>query len=135
MEELKKKVEDDIDMTWTTDAINIAYDALPVDIDMEDIIEYKVTRDNAPKLNIPEEYKDMIICQYMDGTFTLRDFEDLYEATGLPARPRRQYGREHIMQFIHRKISDEVLPVYAEQVYGILEIPEICPPVPTPVTR
>lgn len=125
MEDLKSKIEKEIEMTWSTDAINVAYDALPDDIAFDDIINYRVTRDNAPKLNIPEEYKDMIICQYLDGTFTMRDFEELYEATGLPSRPRRQYGREHVMQTVHRKIFDEVLPVYAEQMYGILEIPEI----------
>ncbi len=125
MEALKKKIEKEIEMTWSTDAINIAYDALPDDIPFQDIIDYKVTRENAPELDIPEEYKDMVICQYMDGSFTLRDFEDAYELAGLPSRPRRQYGREHVMQIVHRLIFDEVLPVYAEQMYGILEIPEI----------
>jgi peptidyl-prolyl cis-trans isomerase C len=125
MEELKAKIEKDIDLQFYTDAVNIAYDGLPQDIPIEDIMSYKVTRENAPRLNIPEQFKDKLICQYSDGSYTLGDFEDLYYKLGLPERPRRQYGREQIIQTMHKMIFDKVLPVYAEEQAKLLEIPEV----------
>lgn len=125
MEDLKAKIEKDIDMQFFTDAVNIAYDGLPEDIPIEDIMSYKVTRQNAPRLNIPKQFKDKLICQYSDGSYTLADFEELYYRMGLPERPRRQYGREQIIQTMHKMIFDKVLPVYAEEQAKLLEIPEV----------
>lgn len=125
MEALKAKIEVDIGMQFFTDAVNIAYDALPEDIPYEDIMSYKVNRDNAPRLNLPDQFKDMIICQYSDGSYTLGDFEDIYYRLALPERPRRQYGREHIIQTVHKMVFDQILPIYAEQEAKILEIPEV----------
>lgn len=125
MEALKAKIEKDIELQFFPEAVSIAYDALPADIPYEDILSYKVTRKNAPKLNIPDQYRDMIICQYVDGSYTLADFEEFYEASSLPERPRRQYGREHVIQLMHKIVFDKVLPVYAKETAKILEIPEV----------
>ncbi len=125
MQDLKAKIEKEIGLVFYPDAVNIAYDALPEDISMESIFTYKVDRQSAPKLNIPEQYRDMLICQYEDGAYTLADFEELYEQYGLPERPRREKGREDIIYSIHKKIFDTILPDYAEQKAKILEIPEV----------
>jgi parvulin-like peptidyl-prolyl isomerase len=123
--DLRAKVEKDIELTWYPDAIDFAYNALPEDIPFEDIVSYKVTRENAPELNLPEKYYDMIMCTYTDGSRTLGDFAKLYEAVGLPERPRRDKGKEAIVQLVHRKVFDEVLAAYAEQQAKVLEIPEV----------
>jgi len=122
---LKAEVEVDIGLQFFNDAVGIAYDALPDDIPMEDIISYKVNRENAPKINIPEQHRDLLICQYSDGSYTLADFEELYYKMGLPERPRKQFGREYIVQSLHKVVFDKVLPVYAEQQAKLLEIPEV----------
>ncbi|MCK4548571.1 MAG: peptidylprolyl isomerase, partial [Candidatus Krumholzibacteria bacterium] len=125
MEALKAQIEVDIGLQFFTDAIGIAYDGLPTDIPYKDIMSYKINRENAPRLNIPEQFKDKLICQYSDGSYTLGDFEELYYRLALPERPRRQYGREHIVQTIHKQVFDQILPVYAEHEAKILEIPEV----------
>ncbi|MDD3643859.1 MAG: peptidyl-prolyl cis-trans isomerase, partial [Candidatus Krumholzibacteria bacterium] len=125
MEALKARIEKAIELQFFTDAVSVAYDALPDDIPYEEILSYKITRQNAPKLGIPEQYRDMIIVQYVDGSYTLADFEEIYEATSLPERPRRQYGREHVMQLMHKVIFDKVLPVYAKETARLLENPEV----------
>ncbi len=125
MEALKAQIEREIGLTWYSDAITIAYDALPEDIKIEDIINYRVTRENAPKLDLPNQYLDMIICSFADETFTLGEFAEYYELLGLPDRPRRARGKEDIMLAIHKKVFDTVLPDYAEQKAKILEIPEV----------
>ena len=122
---LKEQIERDINLQIFTDAVNLAYNSLPEDVPFEDIVNYKVTRDNAPALKIEEQYLDMIICQYDDGSYTLRDFTDLYKAASLVERPRRQYGRENIVQLLKKVIYDKILPVYAEEVARVLEIPEV----------
>ncbi len=125
MEALKAQIEREIGLTWYSDAITIAYDALPEDTKIEDIINYRVTRENAPKLDLPNQYLDMIICSFADETFTLGEFAEYYELLGLPDRPRRARGKEDIMLAIHKKVFDTVLPDYAEQKAKILEIPEV----------
>jgi len=125
MEALKARIEIEIDLQFFTDAVNIAYDALPEDIPYEDIMSYKVNRENAPRLNLSEKFMDKLICQYADGSYTLRDFNEIYYRLALPERPRRQYGREHIIQTIHKLVFDKILPVYAEQQAKVLEIPEV----------
>ena len=122
---LKAKIEKDINLRFFPDAVNIAFDALPPDVPMKDIVSYKVTRKTAPMLNIPAESRDKLICQYDDGSYTLADFEEIYYRLSLPERPRRQYGRAHIIQTIHKVVFDKVLPVYAEQEAKVLEVPEI----------
>lgn len=123
--DLRAKIEKDIELTWYSDAVEFAYNALPDDIPFEDIISYKVTRDNAPKLDLPSKYYDMIICTFTDGAMTLGDFAELYENVGLPERPRHDKGKESIIQIVHRKVFDEVLAAYAEQQAKVLEIPEV----------
>jgi peptidyl-prolyl cis-trans isomerase C len=123
--DLRSRIEKDIELTWYPEAIEFAYNALPDDIPFDDILSYKVTRDNAPKLDLPERYYDMILCTYSDGMRTLGDFVELYEAVGLPERPRRDKGQEAIVQLVHRKVFDEVLAAYAEQEAKVLEIPEV----------
>ena len=125
MDALKAGIEEDINLRFFTDAVDIAYDALPPDIPIEDIINYKVTRENAPKLDIPAQYEDMIIVQYDDGSFTLKDFEEIYEKFALPERPRRAAGREYVVQMMHKVVFDRVLPAYAEQQARVHEIPEV----------
>lgn len=125
IDEFKTKIENEIELTFFPDAVTIAYESLPQDVPFEDIVSYKITRKNAPKLNIPEKYMDMPICQYVDGTLTLKDFEETYENVGLPERPRRAYGRGNIIQVMHKRVFDVVLPAYAEQKLKILEIPEV----------
>ncbi len=125
MDELKARIEVDIGLQFFTEAVNIAFDGLPDDIPMKDIMTYKVKRANAPRLNIPEKFKDMLICQYSDGSYTLADFEEIYYRLALPERPRRQYGREHVVQTMHKIVFDKVLPIYAEQTAKLLEIPEV----------
>ena len=125
MEGLKAQIEKEIGLTWYTDAIMIAYDALPEDIKIEDIMSYKVTRQNAPKLDLPNQYLDMIICTFADESYTLGDFAEYYELLGLPDRPRRARGKEDVMLSLHKKVFDTVLPDYAEQRAKILEIPEV----------
>ncbi len=125
MDALKAEIEKEIGLQFFTDAVNIAYDGLPDDIPMKDIMTYKVNRQNAPKLNIPEQFMDKLICQYSDGSYTLADFEEIYYRLALPGRPRRQYGREQIVQTMHKIVFDKILPVYAEQKAKLLEIPEV----------
>jgi len=122
---LKEQIERDINLQIFTDAVNIVYNALPEDVPFEDIVNYKITRDNAPALNIEEQYLNMMICQYDDGSYTIKDFIDLYNTVSLVERPRRQYGRENIVQLLKKIIYDKVLPVYAEEVARVLEIPEV----------
>jgi parvulin-like peptidyl-prolyl isomerase len=125
IEEYKARIEKEIELRFFPDAVEIAYNALPEDINFEDIISYKVTRENAPKLNIPDKNRDMIIAQYVDGVYYLKDFEQIYEGLALPERPRRQYGKESVVLAIHKRIFDQVLPVYAEQREKILEVPSV----------
>lgn len=125
MEELKAQIERDIGLQFFTDAVNIAFDGLPEDIPYEDIMSYKVKRDNAPRLSIDPQFEDMLICQYSDGSMTIADFEEIYYRLALPERPRRQFGREHIIQTMHKVIFDKILPVYAEEGAKLLEIPEV----------
>ena len=123
--EMKHKIEKDIGLQIFPEAVDIVYNNLPPDIPFGDIVEHKVTYDNAPKLQIPEQYQGMILAQYSDGQYTLKDYMKIYEETGLPERPRRQYGKENIIVSIHKKIFDAMLPVYAEKNLKVFEIPEV----------
>ena len=122
---LKKKIEKEIGLVIYKDAVDIAYNNLPTDIDFGKMLEGKITRDNAPKLEIPDQYLDMPIAQYSDSTYTLRDYVKIYYALPLPERPRRENGKEHVVESIHKRIWDVVLPAYAENVLKVQEIPEV----------
>ncbi|HSG29377.1 MAG TPA: peptidyl-prolyl cis-trans isomerase [Candidatus Krumholzibacterium sp.] len=123
--DLKAKIEEDIHLQVYTDAVTLIYDALPEDVPFEEIVNYRVTRENAPKLEIPEQYLQMIVMQHDDGVYTIADFIELYERASLVERPRKQYGRESIVQLLKKVIYDKILPVYAEDVAKVLEIPEV----------
>ena len=125
IEGMKHKIEKDIGLQIFPEAVDIAYNNLPPDIPFGDIVEHKVTYDNAPKLEIPEQYQGMILAQYSDGQYTLKDYMKFYEELALPERPRRQYGKESVIVSIHKKIFDTMLPVYAEKNLKVLEIPEV----------
>ena len=126
IEALKAKIENEIDLTFSDQAVTIAYDNLPEDYPMEDVFLHKtITRENAPLPEIPEQYLDMVIATYLDETITLADFVDTYASVGIPERPFRFQGREAIIQMIHKNIFDRILPDYAEQRAKVLEIPEV----------
>jgi foldase protein PrsA len=125
IDEMRHKIEKEENVTVFPEAVDIAYNSLPEDIPFGDIINYKVTRDNAPKLEIPEQYQGMIIAQYSGGSYTLKDFMKIYESLGLPDRPRRQAGKESIVALMNQTILDKILPVYAEEKLKILNIPEV----------
>ncbi len=124
-DELKKQIESNINLQFFSDAIDIAFDHLPEDIPFEDIVNYKVTKSNAPVIDLPEQYKDMIICQYDDGDYTLGDFVEYHSMSSLVERPRRQYGKESIVRLFKKLIYDKVLPVYAENVAKVLDNPDV----------
>ncbi len=123
--QMKQKIEKDIGLMIYPEAVNVVYNNLPPDIAMEDIVTYKVTRDNAPKLEIPEQYQDMLLAQYADGSYRLKDYMKIFDEMGLPERPSRRLGKEAIVESIHRRIWDGALPVYAEKQLKIQDIPEV----------
>ena len=123
--EMKQKIEKDIGLVIYPEAVNMIYNNLPPDISMEDIVTYKVTRDNAPRLEIPEQYQGMILAQYADGSYTLKDYMKIYDEIGLPERPSRKLGKEAIVESIHRRIWDSALPTYVEQQLKVQDIPEV----------
>lgn len=122
---LRHKIEKEIDLFINQDAISIIMSNLPPDIDMGDVISYKITRDNAPKLDIPEQYQGMVLAKYADGTYTLKDYLKIYDEMPLPERPSRKYGSESVYESIHKKIFDEALPAYCEQKLKLLDNPEV----------
>lgn len=125
IEGMKHKIEKDIGLQIFPDAVDVIYNNLPPDISMGDIVSHKVTYDTAPKLEIPEQYQDMILAQYSDGSYKLKDYINIYNELGLPERPRRQYGRESVIVSIHKKIFDTMLPVYADKNLKVFDIPEV----------
>lgn len=123
--EMKQKIEKDIGLVIYPEAVDVVYNNLPPDIAMEDIVTYKVTRDNAPKLDIPEQYQGMLLAQYADGSYTLKDYMKIYDELALPERPARRVGKEAIVESIHRRIWDRTLPVYVEKQLKVQDIPEV----------
>ncbi|MBU8922396.1 MAG: peptidylprolyl isomerase [Bacteroidales bacterium] len=123
--DLKTRIETDIHLQVFTDAVNIVFDALPEDVPFEEIVNYRVTRNNAPKLEVMSQYIDMLLIQHDDGSYTIGDFIELYDRASLVERPRRQYGRESIVQLLKKVIYDKILPVYAENIAKVLEVPEV----------
>lgn len=126
IESLKAKIEKEIGLTFSDQAVTIAYDNLPDDYPMEDVfVTKRITRENAPLPKIPDQYLDMVIATYLDEKITLADFLEIYNNTGIPERPFRYQGREAVIQMVHRYIFDKILPDYAEQRAKVLEIPEV----------
>jgi peptidyl-prolyl cis-trans isomerase C len=125
LEEMKAKIEKDIGLSIFPDAVNIIYNNLPPEINPADLMSGKVTRDNAPRLDVPEQYQDMLLAQYADGKYTVRDYIKIFDEMGLPERPTARQGREGVVISMHRKIWDGILPVYAENTLKVLEIPAV----------
>lgn len=125
LQEMKTKIEKDIGLVIYPDAVNLIYSNLPTEINPEDLMSYKVTRDNAPKLEIPEQYHNMILAQYADGSYTIKDYMKIFNEMDLPMRPNHRQGKQGITNSIHRRIWDQALPVYAEKTLKVLEIPEV----------
>lgn len=126
IEQLRAKIEKEVALAINPDAVDIAYDNLPPDVPMEDIfVTQKVTRDNAPKLEIPEQYREMIMAQYADSSYTLGDFMRIYDQLALPERPRRENGKMTIYETIHKRMWDQILPTYAEQKLKVQDVPEV----------
>jgi peptidyl-prolyl cis-trans isomerase C len=122
---MKHKIEKDIGLFINPDAVTIVYNNLPPDISMQDIVTYKVTRDNAPKLEIPEQYQGMLLAQYADGSYTLKDYMKIFDEIGLPERPTRRLGKAAIVESIHRRIWDAALPTYVENTLKVQDMPEV----------
>jgi parvulin-like peptidyl-prolyl isomerase len=125
MYKVKREIAQNMDFEIFPDVLSIAYNSLPNDIPMEDIMERRVTYNTAPKFNLRDEFKGMILCQYEGNTYTLADFEYFYENLDLLARPRREQGREGIVNFMNKKFFNDVLPEYAEKKLKIMENPKV----------
>ncbi len=123
--ELKKRIEKEVGLVIYSDAVDIVYNNLPPDINFADIIEGRVTYENAPKLEIPEQYHGMIMAQYADSSYSLKDYMKIYSTIALPDRPRRERGKEHIVESIHRRLWDHVLPTYVQEKLKIQNVPEV----------
>jgi peptidyl-prolyl cis-trans isomerase C len=122
--EMKHKIEKDIGLVIYPEAVTVVYNNLP-QFSLEDVVSYKLTRDNAPKLEIPEQYQDMILAQYADGSYTLKDYMKIYDELQLPERPRREMGKQAIVESIHRRIWDAALPTYVENTLKVQDMPEV----------
>ncbi|HMA77461.1 MAG TPA: peptidyl-prolyl cis-trans isomerase [Candidatus Krumholzibacteriaceae bacterium] len=125
MQKVKQGIMDEMGYKIYPDALEIAYNSLPEDISMKDVMDRKVTRKNAPKFNLSNDYQGMIMCEYEGNTYTLADFKYLYENLDLPARPRRTQGRAGIVNTMNKKFFNDVLPEYAEKRLKLMEDPEI----------
>jgi len=125
LQEMKAKIEKDIGLVIYPDAVNLVYNNLPPGINPSDLMSGKVNRDNAPKLEIPEQYQGMLLAQYSDEAYTLKDYMKIFNAMALPERPTHRQGKEGIVTSIHRRIWSLTLPVYAEKTLKLLEVPEV----------
>jgi parvulin-like peptidyl-prolyl isomerase len=125
IEEMKQRIKKDIGYQIYPDAIDVVYSALPPDVDVGDFVHGKVTYENAPKLEIAEQYQGMLLLQYSDGAYTVKDFLKIYDELGIPERPRHQYGKASIIDALNGRLWDTILPVYAEKTLKVLEIPEV----------
>ena len=124
--EMKQKIEKDIGLVIYPEAVNIVYNNLPPDIAMEDIVTYKVTRDNAPKLEIPEQYQGMILAQYADGSYTLKDYMKIYDEIGpsRAAEPQAGEGERSSNRYTGAYGTPRCRSTSRRQL-KILEIPEV----------
>jgi len=126
LKEVKEKLADKMNFKIYQDGLEIAYNSLPrEDIPMEDIVKRKVTHKNAPKLNLRDEYRGMLLASYQGRDITLEDFEYLYYNLDLPERPRREKGKYMIVDLMYKKFFNDVLPGYAENELKILEHPPV----------
>ncbi|MDD4858188.1 MAG: peptidylprolyl isomerase, partial [Candidatus Krumholzibacteria bacterium] len=97
LEEMKAKIKKDIGYQIYPDAIDVVYSALPRDADFGDFVHGKLTNENAPKLEIAEQYQGMPLLEYSDGSYTIKDFVKIYNALTVPERPRHEYGKESVI--------------------------------------
>jgi len=125
IEELKHKIEKEIGLVIYPEAVDMIFNSLPPAVNPEDLMSGKITRENAPKLEIPEQYQDMILAQYADGSYTIKDYLRIFDEMGIPERPSTRQGKQGVVESIHRRIFDKALPVYAEQTLKLLDIPEV----------
>ncbi len=125
LQKTKREIVKKMNFEIYPEVLAIAYNSLPDDVPMKEVFEHRITFSNAPKLDLRNEYKGMILSQYEGNIYTLEDFEYIYENMDLPARPRREQGREGIVNLLYLKFFNDVLPVYAEEKLKLLEQPEI----------
>ena len=125
LQDMKTKIEKDIGLVIYPDAVNIVYNNLPPDINPGDLISGTMRRDNAPKLEIPEQYQGMLLAQYSDEAYTLKNYMKIFNEMSLPERPTHRQGKESIVTSIHRRIWAVTLPVYAEKTLKVLDTPEV----------
>ncbi len=123
--ELKKRIEKEVGLVIYKDAVDIVYSNLPPDIEFGAIVEGRVTYENAPKLEVPEQYRQMLMAQFADSSYTIKDYMRIYETIPLPDRPRRERGKEHVVESIHRRLWDHVLPTYVQEKLKIQNVPEV----------
>ena len=124
-EALKHKIEKDIGLFINPQAVDIVYNNLPPDFLNADIVNGRITPENAPKLEVPEQYQSMEMARYDGGAYTIKDYMKYYGQLGLPERPQPRYGKDFVIDSIHKKIFDEALPAYCEQKLKLTDIPEV----------
>jgi peptidyl-prolyl cis-trans isomerase C len=125
LQKTKREITKKMNFEIYPEVLAIAYSSLPDDVPMKEVFEHRITFSNAPKLDLRDEYKGMILSQYDGNIYTLEDFEYIYENLDLPARPRCEQGREGIVNLLYKKFFNDVLPTYAEEKLKLLEQPEI----------
>jgi len=126
LQDVKGEIERKMDFKIYSDGLEVAYNSLPrEDIPNEDIVKRRVTMENAPKLNLKDEFKGMLLASYEGRDITLEDFEYIYDNLQLPDRPRREYGKYMIVDLMYKKFFNDVLPGYAENELKILEYPPV----------
>jgi parvulin-like peptidyl-prolyl isomerase len=126
LKEVKEEIAEKMNFKIYPDGLEIAYNSLPEkDIPNKDIVERKVTRKNAPELNLRDEFKGMLLASYEGRDITLEDYEYIYNNLALPDRPRREQGKYMIVDLMHKKFFNDVLPGYAENELKILEYPPV----------
>ncbi|MGM0483418.1 MAG: foldase protein PrsA [Candidatus Krumholzibacteriota bacterium] len=126
LKEVKEEIARKMNFKIYSDGLEVAFNSLPLkDIPNEDIVKGRVTMQNAPKLNLRDEFKGMLLASYEGRDITLEDFEYIYNNLQLPDRPRRQQGKYMIVDLLHKKFFNDVLPGYAENELKILEYPPV----------
>ena len=126
LKEVKEEIAEKMNFKIYSDGLEVAYNSLPQkDIPNEDIVKRKVTRENAPKLDLRDEFKGMLLASYEGRDITLEDFEYIYNHLQLPDRPRREQGKYMIVDLMYKKFFNDVLPGYAENELNVLEYPPV----------
>ena len=126
LKEVKEQIAEEMNFKIYSDGLEVAYNSLPQeDIPNEDIVKGRVTMKNAPKLNLRDEFKGMLLASYEGRDLTLEDYEYIYNNLQLPDRPRRAQGKYMIVDLMYKKFFNDVLPGYAENELKILEYPPV----------